>query len=439
MLSFLSSASSAERRVLIAGSLAWMLDGMDITLYSLVIPAIESEFHLSAGQAGLLASITLVTSAVGGVLFGILADRAGRRQALMTSVLVYSVFTAACGLSHTAAQLAVYRAVIGLGMGGEWAAGAALVAETWNSEHRGKALGLMQSGYAVGYALAAEVAALILPHWGWRTVFFAGLAPGALALWIRYGVPESGVWLEEKARAAAPQVPAIPQQGQAPALDPQPQPASLSSTAEVPQTKPTTQSYRGMVLLTVSMNTAALFAWWGLFTWIPAYLALPAASGGRGLTVAASSVWITIMEAGAWIGYVSFGFVSDVIGGKRTYITYMVAATLLLPLYARAGSAGELLALGPLLALFGTGHFTGMSIITAELFPVRFRAAAMGFTYNFGRMLSAAAPWAVGALAGRWGFAVAFWMSGSAFLVAALLALALPEDSPRRLQAQPAS
>jgi MFS family permease len=191
-----------------------------------------------------------------------------------------------------------------------------------------------------------------------------------------------------------------------------------------------------MVLLTLMMNSAALFAWWGLFTWIPAYLALPSRSGGRGLTMAASSLWIAIMQIGMWVGYVSFGFVSDVVGGKRTYVTYMIVATLLVPLYARAGSAGELLVLGPLMGLFGTGHFTGMSIITTELFPVRFRAAAMGLTYNFGRMLSAAAPWAVGALAGRWGFAVAFWISGSAFLIAALLALALPDDSPRNSAAR---
>jgi MFS family permease len=410
-----------------------MLDGMDVTLYALVIPAVESEFHLSSGQAGMLASITLVTSAVGGVLFGLLADRAGRRQALMLSVVVYSVFTAACGLSRSVVELAVFRAAVGLGMGGEWATGAALVAETWSSEHRGKALGLMQSGFAVGYALAAAVAALVLPQWGWRTVFFVGLLPATLALWIRHDVPESSAWLEERlhpSRSSGAGVPAVvPVQARGSGSD-----DSRSRPGSPPgalQTGSTTRSYRGMVLLTLLMNSAALFAWWGLFTWIPAYLALPRTSGGRGLTVAASSLWIAIMQVGMWVGYVSFGFVSDIIGGKRTYISYLAIATLLVPLYARAGSAGGLLVLGPLMGLFGTGHFTGLSIITTELFPVRFRAAAMGLTYNFGRILSAAAPWAVGTMAGRWGFAVAFWLSGAAFLIAALLALGLPDDSPR--------
>lgn len=416
-----------------ASALGWMLDGMDVTLYALVIPAVESEFHLSSGEAGMLASITLITSAVGGVLFGVLADRAGRRQALMLSVVVYSAFTAACGLSRTVIELAVFRAAVGLGMGGEWATGAALVAETWNSEHRGKALGLMQSGFAVGYGLAAAVAALVLPNWGWRTVFFVGLLPAALALWIRHGVPESAAWLEERRRPSSPcetEAPAVAsaQAGAPGSGHPQSRrgspPGALGAGSAA-------RSYRSMVLLTLLMNSAALFAWWGLFTWIPAYLALPRASGGRGLTVAASSVWIAVMQVGMWVGYVSFGFVSDVVGGKRTYVTYMAIATLLVPLYARAGSAGELLVLGPLMGLFGTGHFTGLSIITTELFPVRFRAAAMGLTYNFGRMLSAAAPWAVGAIAGRKGFAVGFWLSGAAFLVAGLLALALPDDLPR--------
>ena len=438
VLSFLSSASSAERRVLVASALGWMLDGMDVTLYALVIPAVESEFHLSSGQAGLLASITLVTSAVGGVLFGLLADRGGRRQALMLSVVVYSAFTAACGLSRTVIELAVFRAAVGLGMGGEWATGAALVAETWSSEHRGKALGLMQSGFALGYGLAAAVAALVFPQWGWRAVFFIGLLPAALALWIRHGVPESSSWLEERfhvAGSSRPEMSAVvPEQARTSGSN---HPQSLQGPGPgSARTESGARSYRGMVLLILLMNSAALFAWWGLFTWIPAYLALPAGSGGRGLTVAASSLWIAIMQVGMWVGYVSFGFVSDSVGGKRAYVAYMAVATLLVPLYARAGSARNLLVLGPLMGLFGTGHFTGMSIITSEFFPVRFRAAAMGLTYNFGRILSAAAPWAIGAMASRWGFAVAFWLSGAAFLIAGLLALALPDDSSRNRASQ---
>jgi MFS family permease len=406
---FLLSATPAERRALLASTLGWMLDGMDVTLYAMVIAELLRELHLSTAQAGLLASVTLISSAVGGIVFGILADRAGRRVALMASIVVYSVFTAACGFSRGVLDLAVFRFLLGLGMGGEWATGAALVAETWSPEHRGKALGLMQSGFAIGYALAAVVTALVLPRWGWRAVFFVGIVPALLTLWIRRGVQESPRWVQQAA-------------------------ANVGKTDGWRERfRSAVKSHGKMILLTLLMNSAALFGWWGLFTWIPPYLALPATEGGRGLTLAASSAWIIVMQVGMWLGYVSFGILSDVWGRKKTYVGFLLLAAALVPLYARAESATALLVLGPLVAFFGTGHFTGFGIITAELFPTSFRASAMGLTYNFGRALSAAAPWALGAMAAHRNLSSAFWISGLAFLVAGLLALGVPETRARLL------
>jgi MFS family permease len=415
---FLTSASTGERRALLASTLGWMLDGMDVTLYAMIISELLRELRLTTAQAGLLASLTLIASAAGGLLFGVLADRFGRRMALMGSIAVYSVFTGACGLSRGVGDLAVFRFLVGLGMGGEWATGAALVSETWRPEHRGKALGLMQSGFAVGYAMAAVIAALVAPHWGWRAVFFAGIVPAILTLWIRRGVQESPLWLMQRAalkvaRASRPWWRGLPHL---------PSPFRLAL-----------KGYRKLIALTLLMNSAALFAWWGLFTWIPAYLALPVAQGGRGLSVAASSVWIIAMQSGMWLGYVSFGFVSDAAGRKKTYVGYLLMAAALVPLYAGARASTALLVAGPLLAFFGTGHFTGFGIITAELFPTSFRASAMGLTYNFGRAISAAAPWAIGAMAAHRGLGSAFWISGVAFLLASLLALGLPETRGLRL------
>ena len=403
---FLSAASPAERRALLASTLGWMLDGMDVTLYAMVIAELLRELQLTTGQAGLLASVTLIASAAGGILFGIAADRLGRRRALMASILMYSVFTAACGFSRTVFELAVFRFLLGLGMGGEWATGAALVAETWRPEHRAKALGLMQSGFAIGYALAAAVTALVLPRWGWRAVFFVGILPALVTLWIRRGVEESPLWLARQSRARDTSSP-------------------LRNLFAAP--------YRSFVLITLLMNSAALFAWWGLFTWIPPYLALPIEQGGRGLTVAGSSLWIIVMQGGMWLGYVSFGFISDALGRKKTYVAYLLLAAALVPLYARAEAVWSLLILGPLLAFFGTGHFTGFGVITSELFPTSFRASAMGFTYNFGRALSAAAPWVLGTVAAHGSLSSAFWVSGLAFLIAGLIAMAVPETSGRAL------
>ncbi len=378
---------------------------MDVTLYSMVISELLRELHLSTAQAGLLASVTLIASGVGGVLFGVLADRFGRRAALMGSIATYSVATAACGLSHGLWELVVFRCIVGLGMGGEWGTGAALVSETWKPEHRGKALGLMQSGYAAGYACAAIVAALVMPRWGWRGVFFVGILPALLTLWISLKVEESPLW--EAGRASDLSAPIV------------------SAFFAKP--------YRGMILLVVLINAAALFAWWGLFTWIPTYLALPASQGGRGLSIAASAEWIVVMQAGMCLGSVLYGFLSDALGRKKTYVGFLFLAAALVPAYAHAQAAVLLLAIGPFLAFFATGQFAGFATITAELFPTSFRASAMGFAYNFGRALSAAAPWTIGVLAGQGGLGSAFWICGIAFLIAATLALAVPETRGRTL------
>ena len=186
-----SGVTAAERRSLVAGGLGWMLDAMDVMLYSLVLAHLMRELGMDKATAGSLNSLTLVASAIGGLLFGFLADRLGRRRALMLSILAYSLASGACGLANSIAQLALFRFLLGLGMGGEWAAGAALIAETWRPEHRGKALGLMQSTWAIGEILAAGVVALVLPRFGWRAVFFAGVLPALVVLWIRRGVPES--------------------------------------------------------------------------------------------------------------------------------------------------------------------------------------------------------------------------------------------------------
>lgn len=432
-LQFISTASPNERRALFASTLGWMLDGMDVTLYAMVIARLLRVLHLSTAQAGLLASLTLIASAVGGVLFGILADRAGRRTALMASIATYSVFTAACGLSRGVVQLAAFRFFVGLGMGGEWATGAALVSETWKPEHRGKAMGVMQSGYAIGYALAAVIAALVMPRWGWRAVFFAGILPALLTLWIRRRVQESPLWLSQK-RALGMRSSEVTEEKDLPRTPkPEPRISIQASEAGHVSFKSVVRGYGKLILLTLSMNSAALFAWWGLFTWIPTYLALPVTQGGRGLSITASAAWIIAMQSGMWLGYVTFGFLSDVLGRKITYVGYLLIAAALVPLYARTHNSATLLAVGPLLAFFGTGHFTGFGIITAEIFPTSFRASAMGLTYNFGRALSAAAPWAVGALAERQGLGTAFSISGIAFLIAGLVALGVPETRRRAL------
>jgi MFS family permease len=397
--------SDAQRRTLVAGGLGWLLDAMDVMLYSLVLSHLMRDLGMGKGTAGLLNSLTLLASAAGGLLFGVLADRAGRTRALMVSILVYSVASGACGLSTTILQLGVFRFILGLGMGGEWTTGAALIAETWPAQHRGKALGLMQSMWAVGEIVAAGVVALVLPRFGWRAVFFVGVLPALMVFWIRRDVPEPEIWLRH--REARP----------------------AGGSLRVLWRK----DLRRNALVATAMNACAMFGYWGLFTWIPAYLSLPVAQGGRGLDLMKTTTWLIVMGVGKWLGYVLFGFFADAVGRRGSYVTYLVVAAALVPLYGIAETPLALLLLGPLVAFFGTGFFSGFATVTSELFPTEIRGTAMGLTYNVGRGLSAAAPFVVGLLANRYGLGSAFFLQAAAFLAAALLALALPETKGKQL------
>ncbi|MBK9963381.1 MAG: MFS transporter [Holophagales bacterium] len=196
---WLREATPEARRALFAATSGWMLDAMDVMLYAFALTAIRAEFGLDGAQAGLLASVTLVASAVGGIGAGILADRFGRARILVLSILAYALFTGATATSRTVAELALWRALVGLGLGAEWSAGSVLVAETWPSAHRGKAIGLMQSGWAIGYVLAALLAAAVIPRFGWRPLFLLGVLPALLAVWVRWRVPEPAIWKERGA------------------------------------------------------------------------------------------------------------------------------------------------------------------------------------------------------------------------------------------------
>ena len=393
------------RRAVIAAGLGWMLDAFDVTLFALVLPALRKDLGLSTAAGGALGSVALLAAAAGGVWFGWVADRFGRTRALMASILLYSVFTAACGFATTFTQFVLFRIGLGLGMGGEWASGATLVSETWHAEHRGKALAFMQSAWAIGYALAAAVNYLVQPSFGWRAVFFVGILPAFLTIWVRRSVKEPDIWRQSKQDRATRSTLSM-----------------LFSSGLAPLT----------VALTI-MNACTLFGWWSFNLWLPSYLQEPSSRGGLGLQMLSSSTMILLMQVGMWFGYITFGFVSDRIGRKRTYIAYLLLAAVLLFIYVSVRAPLVLLALGPLVAFFATGYFSGFGAVTAEIFPTSIRGTAQGFTYNVGRIVSAAAPFAVGTLAQTQGFGTALSISSLAFLMAALAWKWIPETRGRAL------
>lgn len=406
VFTFWTEASLDARRAFVAASLGWMLDAFDVMLYALVLSALvqDPSMGVSLTAGGYLGSLTLAASAVGGILFGVIADRLGRTRALTMSILIYSVFTFACGLAQNVTQLAVFRLFLGLGMGGEWASGATLVSETWPEKHRGKVLGLVQSCWAIGFALAALVNWMVLPRFGWRAVFFVGILPALFTFWIRRNVREPELWT----RTRLPEARAVP-----------------ARTAF--------SGLLGVAVLLTAMNAATMFAWWGLNLWVPSYLSLPVDRGGLGFSTATMSWFIVFMQVGMWFGYVTFGFISDRFGRKPTYMTYLVAAAALVWVYGSTTSPLALFLLGPFVAFFGTGYFSGFGAVAAEIFPTAIRATAMGITYNVGRLLSAVSPFVIGTMAETSGFGAAFSMTAVAFLVAAVLWLGLPETKGRQL------
>jgi MFS family permease len=404
-----SETTAAQRKTLLAAALGWALDAFDVMLYVLVLAYITREMHMSKATAGFLATLTLLASGLGGLLFGFIADRFGRRTALMLSILTYSVCSFASGLARSIPMLATFRFVLGLGMGGEWNTGATLVAETWPVKLRARAIAIVQSSWALGFAAAALVSGIVLHFFNWRAVFFVGIAPALVVLWIRSSVPESELWRQGRSSLRTSQ----PTSGFRDILKP---------------------PYLSRTITLLLLNLFGLFAWWGVFSWMPPYLSLPLSEGGRGFGLMDTTKFlVTLNLVGMFPGYLSFGFAADKFGRRNAFVLYLACAAVLVPLYAMARAPWAIMILGILVAFFGTGFFSGSALVASEMFPTRVRARALGFTYNGARALSSVAPFVIG-YAARWrGLSGGFYFCAGSFLLAAIVATQLPETKGKVL------
>ncbi len=260
-IQLLAQATPGQRRTLLAAALGWMLDSFDAMLYALVLAHVMRDLGMTKGTAGLLSTLMLLASGIGGILFGFLADRVGRKRALMLSIVTYSVCSFASGLSTSILMLAVFRFILGLGMGGEWNTGATLVAETWPDELRAKAIAIVQSSWAIGYALAALVAGIVLRYANWRAVFFVGILPALATLWIRNRVPESEMWKEHRRFRLGEESQKL-----------EPQRAPFDSAQGGLRTQRDESffaifrpPYRKSTFALLFLNFFGMFGWWGLF------------------------------------------------------------------------------------------------------------------------------------------------------------------------------
>ncbi len=410
--------------VLFVAWLGWVFDAMDATIYALVLhPALDDLLRPAAGGAvspesiawygGIILSIFLIGWAVGGVLFGVLADRFGRTKTLVVTILIYAVFTGMAALSATWWQLALYRFLTALGIGGEWAAGAALVAEVWPEEKRTKAAGILQSAWAVGFLVAATLN-LLLADAGWRPIFVVGVVPAVVALLVRLWVKEPERWLEAHAR------------------EQQPGGARPGRLAEL-----FTPALRRSTLAGSGLAFVAVFGLWGATNWTPTLIrTLPDIRGlGSAAQTSCVSYATMLLNVGALIGYLSFGPLADRFGRRAVFAMMCCGSMVMLPVaFLTPRAYAHVLLLLPILGFFNNGIFTGFPIYLPELYPTRLRATGAGFCFNIGRVLASTGPFLTGFLVSALGsFGQAASAIAAIYVVGLLALLFAPETRGKPL------
>ena len=373
MFSWLTELTSRERKTLIATFGGWAVDAIDVMVYIYVIPTLLTVWGMTKTQAGFIITVTVLASAIGGWLAGILADRYGRVRILQLAILWFAFFTFLCGFTQSYQQLLLTRALQGLGFGGEWAVGAVLIGEMIRPEHRGKAVGLMQSGWAIGWG-AANILYVVLYQFlpetlAWRAMFWVGILPALLVFYIRKNVQEPEVFSATKDKVA--------QQG--------------GHFLEI--FSPTL--LRTTVLASL-MTTGMMVGYYSVFTWLPTFL-----KGERGLSIMNTGWYTMVVIVGSFVGYLVAAYLADSIGRKKTFFIFAAGSAIIAVAYTLLPiSNTAMLFLGFPLGFFVSGNFSGCGPFLTELFPSRVRGSGQGFVYNFGRGLSAFTAPIVGAMSG---------------------------------------
>lgn len=410
---WLQTTTAIERRTLLAGYLGYGLDGFDFMVYSFIIPTLLSIWGMSKAEAGYIASGALITSAIGGWAAGVLADRYGRARILQLTVLWFAVFTFLSGFTHGFWQLLFTRAMQGFGFGGEWAVGSVLVAEIIDARFRGRAVGLVQSSWSLGWAAAAlafwGVSLLAPPEIAWKILFWLGILPGLLVVYIRRKVPEPKVFLQMRAQR-------------------------LHSRSEVNHRSGVfldifRRPLLRTTLLATSLSTGMLAAYYSVSTWLPTFLATE-----RQLSVGGTTGYLLMVIVGSLAGYLTSAWLADAIGRRRGFVLFACCAAALILIYTRAPVTGAMLLIGFPLGFFTLGIFSGMGAYLAELFPSAVRGSGQGFSYSIGRGIAGFCPSLIGVLSGyvSLGEAIAGF-TVAAYALVIVSAWALPETRGRAL------
>jgi MFS family permease len=411
LLAFYRDMNLPERRTFWACASGWALDGMDFMIYPLVIGTIIKLWSVDPGTAGLAGTVTLLSSAIGGWLGGYLADRVGRVKTLQFTILWFSFFSLVCAVVQSFDQLLIARAVLGLGFGGEWAAGAVLMGEAIRPQYRGRAVGSVQSGWAVGWGLAVLAQAILFSYFpaeiAWRWMFAVGALPALLVFYLRRYVTEPEI-------AAATRV-------------------KLAQSGDQP---PLWEIFSGPILKTTAlaslMATGCQGGYYAVTFWVPQFL-----TKERHLSIVGSTGYLAALIIGSFIGYLVGAWLADRIGRRNLFLIFSLGAIAVVLLYTQLPLTNEILwVLGFPLGFFASGYFSGMGAFLTELYPTRLRGSGQGFCYNFGRGIGALFPFLVGALSTSTTLANAIAIFAvAAYGVFFLAAFALPETRGRVLHA----
>jgi MFS family permease len=411
LLAFYRDMNVPERRTFWACATGWALDGMDFMIYPLVIGTIIVLWKVDPGTAGLAGTVTLLASALGGWLGGYLADRVGRVRTLQITILWFSFFSLVCAFVQNFDQLLIARALLGIGFGGEWAAGAVLMGEAIRPQYRGRAVGSVQSGWAIGWGLAvlsqAALFSLLPPDIAWRYMFAIGALPALLVLYLRRYVEEPAIAAETRAKQAA--------SGDRP---------KLSEIFAGPMLKTT--------ILASLAATGCQGGYYAITFWVPRFLTTE-----RKLSIVSSTGYLSALIIGSFIGYLVGAWLADRIGRRNLFLIFSIGAIAVIIAYTQLPLTNEILwILGFPLGFFASGYFSGMGAFLTELYPTRLRGSGQGFCYNFGRGIGALFPFLVGALSNTTslGNAIAIF-AVAAYALFFLAAFALPETRGRILHA----
>lgn len=407
-------------KIMWASILGYAMDGLDVLILSFAMAAIVAEFGLSLGEGGLIATYTLIGTVLGGYLFGILADYWGRVHTFALTIILFSVFTGACAFADSAAHLEIFRFLAGLGLGGEYGIGMTLVAETWPAAKRARATAGVAMGWQAGAVLAAVLAAVILPSWGWRGLFLVGVVPALLAAWSRHGIQEPPLW--KKRKAYKKELEEKRKRGEALTAEEE---EDLKSAKSFPLKLLFDSPSKALTTVSLTVMTSVQnFGYYGIMVWLPMILLKE-----HGLTTASMSGWMIVTVIGMIAGIYVFGALCDRLGRKKPYLLFYVCAAAMVYIYVNLGSPIALLFGGAFLGFFCNGMMAGYGTLLSECYTTDARSTAQNFIFNTGRAVGGFAPVIIGTIAESEGFNAAFVLLSGVYLAAALNVLFFVRDT----------